>query len=298
MSHISRDLINAVVIKFMAVMSNLKDGIIDFPINAERLFFCIDYKTEPELIPGVALENQYSLKSLWHSYKHSSKWLATDSNEKSLILIKIILFFVPAYIYRYILKSTIWFYLPLIYISKKPNHNANGELDDPRQFVTDLYSSRKEWMRRLLAIATIVNLVYFYIHHGDLLELRNSHSSLMVLIKMLIFDYEHLPWWHFFATISAGLTFLLWLYSDTVYNNWKIRCLDNPNTPPAPHLVSRLYRIERLRGLSSIFSILLSVGLVLVQFLLEKFCFPPEALEFLPGFGAVLSYFYQAHLHL
>ena len=104
--------LRSVGIRFLATARHLRTGLKTFPDNWWRTLFVIDLTHPPEILPGYRRKDlllQISqLVDELKKVRFSLEWV--------VYVIAIVLMFVPAYLYRLTIKSTCWFYIPMIYI--------------------------------------------------------------------------------------------------------------------------------------------------------------------------------------
>lgn len=190
-------------IRFVATLRYFWDGFIALPANWWRTLFVIDFRYPPEIIPGYrggdVLETSYMLKEIKVA-KLSVEWF--------VLLIAFLIMFVPAYIYRITIKSTCWFYFPLIYIMRERRYKSN-----PALLADLLWISPFEWWRRILAALV---LSAFLLGRG--LDKTASVPAEIVtpLEYVFLLDFQNVRPWHWFNISSAVLTLSIFVCVSTL----------------------------------------------------------------------------------
>ncbi|MBF0420975.1 MAG: hypothetical protein HQL78_12510 [Magnetococcales bacterium] len=179
----------------------------------------------------------------------------------------IFIFFFPALLYRLSLKSTCWFYLPLMYLAtgRVWTHESVG--DGPGTLVVTVRDWNWEKTRRWLAgivIATTLIITYSTQRWG---EVHALFPNAPVPLYLWAFDLLNLAPWQLFSLISAILTFIIFYFSDKVYLHWGVLKEYHPQSDPDPRHVHHLKRLLRWRTLSTIIFLFLAFGYVVLTLL-------------------------------
>jgi hypothetical protein len=116
------------------------------------------------------------------------------------VLLEIIAFLVPAYFYRFSIKSTWWFYYPLVYIASERDLAAN-----PEKIVNRLREAPWERVSRWIAYSTLGAVFIFNLLPGIL---QDTHSNLIISkIEYLLFlDWSAVSPWLICSLVSAAIT--------------------------------------------------------------------------------------------
>jgi hypothetical protein len=118
-------LAGSIVIRIFATVCHLSCCIQALPNNVRRLAVCTSPRHPPELVPGLQGDTPFTYRGL-------NKWLDSirdDGNPFILItaLLAIQVWFLLAWIYRFMLKSTLWIWWPLAFIGGPAKRAANPE---------------------------------------------------------------------------------------------------------------------------------------------------------------------------
>lgn len=104
-----------VVIRAVATLMNVRDGIGCFLKNWSTLMLKTDLASEPELLPGLPEDHTFSFSTLLSEYRRPNQRFSDKYGNLLVLAI-----FVPSLIYRLILKSSFWFYAPLLWAATPP----------------------------------------------------------------------------------------------------------------------------------------------------------------------------------
>ena len=245
--------LRSVGIRFAATVCHLWAGLITLPTNWWRTLFVVDFRYPPEIIPGYRgadlLQTSYMIKEIKNVNNHI-EWF--------VFLTGFIVMFGPAYVYRVTIKSTCWFYLPLIYIMRERRFASN-----PSLLADLLWISPFEWWRRLLAVLVLAT---FLISRGVPPGTTAALPAEIVtpLEYVLLLDFHHIKPWQWFNLSSALITLAIFVCVST----FRIFVKHLDSDASAWRFVAwRSYFLEyamRLRNISTSLFMLLAFGHVLL----------------------------------
>ncbi len=192
----------------------------EIPYNWFRIAFAIDLIDPPELIPGI--ENCDFHDELPKSIKWSvlgRRMFSTIKSTKlrnfssflifSPVIIVYCFMYLPAFLYRFSLKSTTLIYFPLIWlIGGKNQKQKNIKL-----IVDDLLDSKYERLKYYFSWFAIFVLTIFPLCLSFYWQnLINILSGKEVLIYF--FPLEQIGSWHITRFVSALITIILIIFAD------------------------------------------------------------------------------------
>lgn len=258
--------LRSVAIRLAATTFYLGNGLRDLPGNLRHALTAVDLRHPPELIPGLPSEHTLSFRSMIGLF-------GNQSIAFRLIIIPVFMFcFLPAYLYRWSLKSTCWLYLPLIYLlAKRP-------ADDEGLLVDDLDRGKPENLIRKLAAFVMLSFAVCSLHlAGDGadatlralldhafklvgLQLPDGFKAGRLLLYLFAFDIRDMAPWQWLGLVAAVLTGLIWAAADRANRQWEIRRRRDPAALPDPHQVRLLVGLFRLRQVVAAFCVVLSFG--------------------------------------
>jgi hypothetical protein len=250
-------LVISLAIRFVATSFYIPQGFRKLPRNFRRLTICTSPLQEPELVPDLPKsETQYSLSSVGrHLIRFASGFLSNQfTQEKVSSPIGIIiwpvatlLWFVPAWLYRITLKSTVWFWWPLAFFigdlqrSKQP-------LRFYRKVVGTLWA-KASIATAILAIGSflITNLIF----SGVVFQ---KNELLTVFGFFILADWSIKPWQILtiaLSVLSVGIVF--WL--DDVVGDYQ-EAEEHNNVLLLKASTKKLGWIERLMRLRLVLAML------------------------------------------
>lgn len=250
----------SLAVRFASILRHPLQGIISLPFNWRSNSWSIDSYCMPELIPGLQIPpREFSFKKNVDDFR--------AGRERLMSAIFILIFFLPAFFYRLSLKSTCWFYLPLMYLvtGRVWTHESVG--DGPETLVVTVRDWYWEKTRRWLAGIVIVNTLVITYSAQRWGEVHTLFPHAPVPVYLWAFDLFNLAPWQLFSLISAVLTFIIFYFSDKVYLHWVVLKEKNPQTNPEPRHIHHLKRLLQLRTGSTIVFQLLAFGYVVLSLL-------------------------------
>jgi hypothetical protein len=147
------------------------------------------------------------------------------------------LYFVPAWVYRFTLKSTVWFWWPLAFLGFDLKW-ANDPAEFRRTTIDGL------WARTRIAIAALTIIAFLFsklIMSGALFEPNPFLTKLGYLLNI----NWNLTSWQFLALLAAVLTIAIMYLVDEVVAQHR-RALRNNNRHELSSAARKLGLIERL----------------------------------------------------
>ncbi|MBF0339792.1 MAG: hypothetical protein HQL95_02360 [Magnetococcales bacterium] len=278
--------LRSIVTRIFATICYLRIGLRLMPANWKRNLLAIDSHRYPEMMPGT---------NKAHAFSYESVLKQAPSNNLLFLIgfwIVIALLFVPATLYRWGLKSTIWIYWPLIYLYIKPTLTRTDTQNDPRIFVTDLAKGQMEKIREILALVTLIASLYFIFNQHLLPKSVQNYPHILLMIEFLIFNLMAMASWHWLAIIARLITIRIYFLARKAYSDWQILLLTNTDAVPFPEHTAEMHRWVQVRNLITLCSWILYVCFVLLVW----FKITPEEISTWRGFE-FLNFFYAEHLN-
>jgi len=198
------------IIKFIATIVNLKDGYSNISINWFYNVFVQDIMKTPEIMTGIEHEDEiddiYKISKIYHLL------FQPDNFFRKILLITLLFSFYPfAIFYRLSIKSTFWFYAPLLLVVKAPNLNNSAQVG---KFLSEQYQTIWARIRGILALGTITAFILTYFQYYAFSEV--NEIPFFTVISMLYLDFSSIEVWRIFQLIVAILTLGLFLYANAV----------------------------------------------------------------------------------
>lgn len=200
--HVAGIWLATVAIRFYATLKHFSSGCDYFSDNWRENMFFIDPFHPVYLIPGDdKFEARNYVRDLYKKETFDG-WIA---------LFYYFFIYVPAFIYRWSIKSTFWFYWPVLYIQ-------SGQLKQTREkdtFNRTITSHPLEKLRLFLAFATLATSVYFSFSKPTFLDIHSTNPA-MIFPYLLAIDITAIKPWQWLQIATAILTIVLWSKAWTI----------------------------------------------------------------------------------
>jgi hypothetical protein len=193
--------IRSVGTRIAATTRHLLSGILAMPDNWWRTLFVIDFLYPPELIPGYKRPDFFTSSHFLTRIKQSDSLI-----ERFVCIVALTILYVPGYLYRLSIKSTCWFYLPLVYITRAP-----WLATKPALLSDILWRDLREWWRRVLAVATVCG-VFLSTLAAESVTANLPARVISPLEYMFLIDLTTIKPWQWFNLISAAITIGIFAY--------------------------------------------------------------------------------------
>jgi hypothetical protein len=227
--------LRTVTIRFVATILHFWSGLKALPENWWRTLFVVDICQAPELIPGYRRDDFFNLRNFLARFKESNGLL-----EKYWSVLGFVTLYVPAYVYRIIIKSTFWLYMPLVYFSL-PVKKA----DDLSVF---LWNDPKEWWRRFLMVVTFA---FYFAFNFVQLRLSLPEPARSLLRTIFVIDPNALKSWQIFSLLSALITFIIIICADRLRMSVKYARFDTTQAHSNEIFATFIVTLMRVRNLST-----------------------------------------------
>jgi hypothetical protein len=142
----------------LATIRCLKQGWAQFEENWHMLVWALDFRQPPELLPGIKhrpdLEDFTSVRLLnWREFKHVVEFI--------IGCFSLIFFFLPAWLYRLSLKSTCWFWWPLVFALNSGRETGVAvTAGQPEKAAARFEQQGKTWRAGFLALLSVTLLLH------------------------------------------------------------------------------------------------------------------------------------------
>jgi len=204
------------------------------PANWYRIVLATDMWHPPELLPGIESQRYRELIDGFHDLRFR-EWLRRASNGDDIFSnilswilgwILTLIFFLPALLYRWSLKSSALFYLPFIWIIGTPTHikKLHENLDEQLALWKDSALAKVGVIYAVIVIVFFTALPLFLkIKLHDLSA--GLPANLHGLTEMIVPFFVTFEWkaWHVARFLAAVITLGVWFYLDTLVIQRKFR---------------------------------------------------------------------------
>jgi hypothetical protein len=206
-------LLRALIVRGCATLSALPEGFTAMPSNIHRLWLCTSPLHTPELLPGLQESDFLRLK--WFGVVTYALARSNELPARLLspffALMAVIMFF-PGWAYRFLMKSTLWFWWILYVIGGSPA--IKGGVSGLKADMT------KQWTKlsRFFALLSIVLVLALTIPaiQNWLSSTDNPHVLPLIAFGKAVFDvltFKALPILNLLASV---LVLAIWFWADAI----------------------------------------------------------------------------------
>ncbi|MFT4925080.1 MAG: hypothetical protein ACI8WB_001170, partial [Phenylobacterium sp.] len=164
--------------------------------------FSIDPWHPPTMLPG---DEQFSATRIFKEFENGK--IAV----KILSVCLLPLIYIPALLYRWSIKSTFWFYWPLLYIQS----GRFKQVIDSATFHGLIQQHPMERLRLLLAVVTLAVLGVVSFSQHSFIDIQST-NPVMLFPYLLAIDIFAIKPWQWLQLATAILTFALWAKAWTI----------------------------------------------------------------------------------
>lgn len=204
----------AILAKFAATMISLvfslPQALLRIPRNWQRITATTDLFTELTLLPGTDSQGEYRLLT--------SSGLVAIVRQNANVLAKVIVlsfaslfFLLPAYTYRFSLKSTAAIYAPLVYVVNASLHSEPKKL---LHSICDFAISKvQRWYASLVAVLFVAKLA---IYNGRFEIAKTELGRRFANLVRVYLVPDSIPAWQWASVFNAVLTFTIYFHADSL----------------------------------------------------------------------------------
>ncbi|RXI29840.1 hypothetical protein CP986_12220, partial [Arcobacter aquimarinus] len=201
----------ATLFKISATTKYFFIGIRNISLNWIYSCFILDIYKTPEII--VNIEEDYRISN---DIKISF-FVKNIKDEKSLYIFfnRIVITFILylfALFYRFSIKSTFWFYIPLLFLVKTPSIIEDNS-QKVGEFLSSLYETYLAKWRFILALVTLLGFIYSYFNYVDFMNLNIPFTQFLILFYIDISNFEI---WRIFQLSIVLSTIFIFLGSNAI----------------------------------------------------------------------------------
>jgi hypothetical protein len=201
-----------VLIRFLATLRHPVAGLVALPANIRRLILFTAPGHAPDLLPGLPPGSGYRLKNLFAAC--STTLSSNDAGGRifgTALALTIPIWFFPGWAYRFILKSTMWFWWIGLFLGGAPviSEGTRGLKADHLQ----------KWWNWALVGASAGGLMTIAAVTWGPVAIGNSLSATPippVLAILFTFDFVHSPFLPILNTLNAVMAVVLVLWAQSI----------------------------------------------------------------------------------
>ncbi|CAA6822145.1 MAG: Unknown protein [uncultured Sulfurovum sp.] len=219
------DLLDSIRAKVVGTILNLRYGYMNITSNWFRRTFLMDMVSVPEIITGIENDTKsesrtFKVSKTWHyivvkkevyyeslkEYDIKMMWAFKISS-----IIQLIGIYFITLVYRISIKSTFWFYYPLILVIKKPNLTTSQDIG---VFLSRQYETVLAKIGLLVSIGSLSMFIFKNLKVFEWLPIESSPIKPFLLLFYI--DYSALENWKIIHLVLSLLIVVLYLYSDWI----------------------------------------------------------------------------------
>jgi hypothetical protein len=206
----------AFLIRSVATARHIRNGIKALPANFRRLTLCTSPSELPELVPGLSTTaSAYTLEREYRRYKqlvkqgpieHRVVWAVTAPLIVSIL-------YLPAWLFRFTIKSTAWFWWPMVYLGASKNAWRDPEYLHWR--------ARYGLLATATYIAAAITILSFIVTNIIVTpDVLTGNPLLVVYGYLFLADWNLYPW-QALSLLLAALSFVILFWIDDLGAQYK-----------------------------------------------------------------------------
>jgi hypothetical protein len=212
----------AIWYKFSSIILNLKDGIGNFSENWKENNFIIDIVKTPEIMYDIENDDRFNEDiKLSHLFSHkyvNTSGILTGLIDISMYILYYAMYYFMALFYRISIKSTFWFYFPLLFLVQLPDNLITNN-EEKGSFLSSLYETEIAKTAFFVSKLIVIVFVLQFFFKFDPLEAIDTIKGF--LPKDLDFILKHvdcriLSLWCLLLVIISMLTVLMYWYANKI----------------------------------------------------------------------------------
>ena len=247
-------LLTSLFSKAISIVLSLKSGYKCIVNNWYEYNFVINFHISPELANNIG--DDESLQSLKLDNIMALSFLGNDIINKIALRVAYSILYLFTIAYRISIKSTMWFYIPILMIVKSPHKLKNKKI---AEFLSYLFQTYIAKVRLFIAVITIVAFIITYFRFMNIPDLE---LPLFILISTLYIDFSSISFIKIFQLLISVLTFVLFFWSELYYTPKK------KNDIPLEQSIQFqfIYYLNNLRNTISLFYFISAIVLLCYYF--------------------------------
>ena len=197
--------------KIIGTLKFLSKGISNISFNWSTYCFVIDLFKIPEIIPELENDNRIS-NDVKLSHFFTNMNIEISSINLYIRIIIFLVLFIFSIFYRFSIKSTFWFYIPLLFLVKTPSIIEDNS-QKVGEFLSSLYETYLAKWRFILALVTLLGFIYSYFNYVDFMNLNIPFTQFLILFYIDISSFEI---WRIFQLSIVLSTIFIFLGSNAI----------------------------------------------------------------------------------
>jgi len=248
-----------IIIRSASTLRYLRDGLANFLQNWATLMMKTDLTTEPELLPGLPEDHSFSFRSVVSEFAESRQDILT----KYINLLPLGVF-VPSVFYRLILKSSFWFYAPLMWVASPPR-GLERELDGTFRWDPSLARTPVDIVAALVALVGAFFL-FFRVWDNSAYQAAsawakdNDFPAYWPLLAAGI-NPKGLDVWYLLPSVGAILSLTVFVWAMQISTLAKLA-----GRFPGQFSLWCLYKLNAAKNIASVLTVALGIVFLLIYY--------------------------------
>ncbi|WP_315826105.1 hypothetical protein [Bradyrhizobium sp. SZCCHNG3015] len=226
----------SLIVRFGSTLYHVRQGVRELPRNFRRLTLCTSPLQEPELLPGLVPGNtRFTLTDLLRSLRTDGLYLGVAG----------VVWLLPGWMYRITLKSTVWLWWPLAFLSSPPKLASK-----PAWFHAKIAETRWARLTRLACYFSIILFIISSFCRTTMKGTLPENPFLNVVGYSFSVDWSTTPW-QLLGVAGSLLSLTSYYLVDWNYRKY---CVANDTQDPslAREALLQFVWIERLTRVRSL----------------------------------------------
>lgn len=201
----------AFLLKIVGTIKYINKGIKNISFNWFLYCFVIDINKTPEIVPNIEKDSRIS-NDIKLSYSFINIKKETNNFNILIRMLIIPIFYLCTIFYRFSIKSTFWFYIPLLFLVKTPSVIEDNS-QKVGEFLSSLYETYLAKWRFNLALITLVGFICSSFNYLDFKNLNIPFGQFLILFYIDISTFEV---WRFFQLSIVISTIVIFFGANAI----------------------------------------------------------------------------------
>jgi hypothetical protein len=218
-----------VIVRFAATARHAREGYRRLPTNLRRLALCMTPLQQPELLPGLSADHSLRFNVYFrHIFSDFDGleplrgftppavqvWVNRSTSAARIFWAPLI--YTPAWAYRFVLKSTLWFWWILFIVGGAPR--LDGGVEGLR---ADAYRKASAWVSIATTVFAVVGFGFGWLLKPEAENLPAEAKLPTAIALLVLVDWKSIPVVQWITLFSALTTIAVVIWTRDVYvDSW------------------------------------------------------------------------------
>jgi len=227
--------------------------------------------------------NEFKLSKFFNQIEKDDEDSLNEKIMESFAITAIYLvLYLFALFYRFSIKATFWFYIPLLILVQTPTNLRDNTTI--KNFLSKLH--RYAYVRLFFIFASIT-LISFFVLHLNPNYLKEISNPFAIYISIIYFDFSSIEMWKLLQIAIAFLTVVLYFWSDYI---WKTEENRNMNFIYNKQ-IRYIFLLNNIRNVFALFYFLFLFIYISYEFKIWEYKYIPNfVVSFLENAMQVIQY--------